>query len=840
VLAVALWQPAGAQTTGARPLITGLPDAGQLVRLAGNTPREASAGNNRGRVPDALPMEHMQLLLRRPPERETGLKRYIGELHDPRSASFHRWLTPSQLAQRYGLAPQDLNAITTWLRQQGFKVNAVNESALIIDFSGTAGQVLQAFHTEIHRLAVGGKAHIANMSDPAIPSALAPAIAGIVSLHDLRPHPLMVPRARYTTSSGALAVVPADLATIYNLSPLFSAGTSGQGQTVVVIENTNVFSSADWTTFRSTFGLSSFTGGSFSQVHPTGTNTCSNPGVVAGNEREAELDAEWASAAAPSAAIVLASCADSTTTFGGLIALQNLVSGSNPPAIISISYGLCEADMGLTANAAFATVYQQAVALGISVFVAAGDEGAAGCDSQQAVATHGIAVSGFASTPYNVAVGGTDFGDAFAGTTGTYWSSTNGPTFGSALSYVPEIPWNDSCASSLIATAEGFAAPYGTSGFCNSSTGEAHFLTTSSGSGGPSSCAVQAAGGGCQGYPKPPWQAGLPGNPADGVRDLPDVSLFAANGVWGHYYVYCDSDTQDGGAACSGAPSGWSAAGGTSFSAPIMAGIQALVNQSTGSRQGNPNSVYYALAAGQAASTLNCNSSSGSTIASRCLFQDVTQGDMDVNCRGSINCYLPSGTNGVLSLSNGAYQKAYAASGGWDFATGIGSVNASNLVKYWGSADLTLTGGGNVNGAGLLAYTWQVGNTGPQSASGTVLSTVLPPGFALIASASSPGCSQSGANLTCTIGALAVGASAGVTIVIQPAGGASVSLSFVASSTNTDVDPNQATVTVSLALPQPSGATDGPLPLWANLMLGCLLMLLAMRGLKRGAPRTVG
>src|SRR5262249_2174770 len=182
------------------------------------------------------------------------------------------------------------------------------------------------------------------------------------------------------------AVVPADLGVIYNLNPLFAAGHSGQGQTIVAIENTNLFSSTDWTTFRSTFGLSSYTSGSLTTVHPlppTGTN-CSDPGGVAGNDGEAILDAEWASAAAPSAAIQIASCRDTITTFGGLIALQNLINASSaPPAVMSISYGECEAANGAAANAAYRSAYQQAVAQGVSVFVSTGDEGAPGCDPHE-------------------------------------------------------------------------------------------------------------------------------------------------------------------------------------------------------------------------------------------------------------------------------------------------------------------------------------------------------------------------------------------------------------------------------------------------------------------------
>jgi subtilase family serine protease len=687
-----------AQTS--RRLVVQAIDERQTVELAGNTRPEANVQNDRGLVADSLALDHMQLLLKRPAETETSLIHFIDLLHNPDSPYFHHWLTAEQFGTAFGPATEDVQAVSKWLASHGFVVNGVQTSGMVVDFSGTAGQVREAFQTEIHQLDVGGNPHIANMTSPRIPAALSGVVNGVVSLHDFRPHTNYTPRTpEYTFTSGGStfqAVVPADLATIYNLNPLFSAGISGQGQTIVVIEDTDVFKTADWTTFRSTFGLSGFTSGSFTQVHPapkTGKTNCTDPGIVSGNESEAELDAEWASAAAPSAAIELASCKDTTTTFGGLIALQNLVNGTSPPAIVSISYGECEAENGATANAAFNTTYQQAVALGVSVFVSAGDEGAASCDADLAKATHGIGVSGFASTPYNVAVGGTDFGDTFAGTSSTYWNATNTSTFGSAKSYIPEIPWNDSCASVLLSTKEGFATPYGTAGFCNSATGKADFLTTASGSGGPSGCAsgspstTGVVGGTCKGYAKPSWQS-LVGNPADGVRDIPDVSLFAANGVWGHYYVFCDSDTRDGGAACTGAPSGWSGAGGTSFSSPILAAMQALVNQKTGARQGNPNPVYYAMAKTEYGTTgsSTCNSSNGNTAGSTCIFYDVTLGDMDVNCTGTHNCYLPSGTNGVLSTSNTTYSKAYGTGTGWDFATGIGTVNATNLVNNWAAA----------------------------------------------------------------------------------------------------------------------------------------------------------
>ncbi|HEV2222503.1 MAG TPA: kelch repeat-containing protein [Candidatus Acidoferrales bacterium] len=702
-----------AQTTAppTRRLITQPIDEGKLVRLEGNTRPEATAANDRGRVADTMPMEHMLLQLRRPPELESALDNLIGQLHDSNSESFHNWLTADEFGKKFGLAQEDIAAITQWLQSHGFQINVVYPNKTLIDFSGTAGQVREAFHTEIHFVAAHGMMHIANMSDPRIPAALAPAVVGIVSLHDFRPHPTHVmAHPNFTFPGGGFfGVVPPDLATIYNLNPLFSAGYSGQGQTIVVIEDSDVYSTSDWSTFRSTFGLSGYTSGSFTEVHPappSGPNNCSDPGVVLGVDDEAILDAEYSSAAAPSAAIELASCT-TTSTFGGLIALQNLLNESgSPPPIVSVSYAECEPSNGAPANAAYNAAYQQAVTEGVSVFVAAGDWGSAVCDANTAYAQHGITVNGFASTPYNVAVGGTDFEDSYFNQTSTYWSSTNSSTYGSALSYIPEIPWNDSCGSQLFSNYfYGGIPPYGSSGVCNTK-GLAVFAA---GSGGPSGCATGTpsingvVSGTCQGYAKPAWQF-LIGNPSDGVRDLPDVSLFASNGAWNHDYIFCWSDTAAGGAACTGSPSGWSQAGGTSFASPIMAGIQALINQRTSTRWGNPNYLYYRAAVNEYGSTgsTSCQSSLGNGASSSCIFYDVTQGDMDMPCTGTHNCYLPSGTYGVLSTSNSSYAIAYQSLGGWDFASGIGSVNATNLVNFAeisSTSPPTLTYTGSLNSA---------------------------------------------------------------------------------------------------------------------------------------------
>src|SRR5277367_6928839 len=285
-----------------------------LITVPGNVRPEATARNDRGLEPDDFPLDHLLLQLRRSPLREHALEQLLDQLEDPTSPNYHHWLTAQEFGDRFGAAAGDIATISAWLRAQGFQVNYVYPNAMLIDFSGNAGSIHRAFHTRIDALSVNGASHFANMSDPSIPAALAPAVAGIVSLNDFRPHPMYRRRTDFTTSSGYQLMVPADLATIYNFNPLFAAGYSGQGQTIVTIEDTNLYSTANWTTFRSEFGLSTaYPSASLTQVNPTGTGgTCSNPGVN-GDDGEAAIDVEWASAAAPNAAIELASCTDTST-----------------------------------------------------------------------------------------------------------------------------------------------------------------------------------------------------------------------------------------------------------------------------------------------------------------------------------------------------------------------------------------------------------------------------------------------------------------------------------------------------------------------------------------------
>jgi Pro-kumamolisin, activation domain len=685
---------------GPSPRITQAINENAYMPLAGNTRPEAkNAVNYRGPVAASLEMDHIFLFLQRSPQQEQALNKLIDQLNDRKSSNFHKWLTAEEFGEQFGVAQSDIDTVTGWLQSHGFRINQVYPSGMLIDFSGTAGQIGEAFHAEIGQLEINGETHIANMSDPQIPIALTPVIKGFASLNDFKPHPMYKVKPDYTfggcatlpTNTGTrYALTPQDNQTIYNLNPLYGAGISGQGQTIALVEDTDTYNgAADWNTYRTTFGLNAnFPLGTYTQVHPGG---CTDPGTN-GDDGEAAIDVEVASAIAPSAAIELISCAagNGGTTFGGLIAMQNLVNGSGPyPGVMSVSYGVCEAFNGNGGNAAFYNTYQQAAAEGISVFGASGDEGPSSCSADFGVNydVTSLGISGWTSTPYNVSVGGTDFEDTYNAKFGgpalsTYWSSTNSSNYGSALSYIPEIPWNDSCASVLISEyVFGSFTTYGSSGFCNNATGDTTYLILAAGSGGASNC-YSGAGGtttgeyglsqpGCQGLPKPTWQSGstlvggkaVYGSPSDGVRDIPDVSMFAANGIWGHFETVCWSDptqTSGGAASCSGAPSTWSGFGGTSVASPTMAGIQALINQVTGTTWGNPNPVYYQIGqneygtAGGTFAGTSCNSSGSGGPAAGCAFNDITQGDIDVVCEyngttGRHHCYRPSGTRGADS-----------------------------------------------------------------------------------------------------------------------------------------------------------------------------------------------
>jgi subtilase family serine protease len=697
------------------PLITGPMDNAQRVVLPGNVHPLATAANDRGRLDESAPLRGLQIVLQRSPESEAAFQQYIADLHNSRSPLFHKWLGNAQIGSMFGPAQADIDQVKAWLTSEGFSVSMVSSDRTTIEFSGTAGMVARAFNAPLHNLSANGAQHIGNVNDPSIPAALAPVIAGVAKLNDFMPHamnmrrPETKPNLKNGNAGGGYNFLgAADLATIYNFNPAFSAGYTGKGQTIVVVEDTTQYTQSDWLVFRKVMGLSKlYPYGTMTQVSPKGTaDTCTNPGDN-GDDVEAAIDVDWATAAAPNAAIISASCAD-TVQFGGFLALANLLTEEVPPAIVSISYGESEPDDGAAENLYIKDLYEVAVAEGVSVFVSSGDELAASSDGGN-VATHGITVSGFTSTPYNISVGGTDYAAEPLGETSTYFSATNiGPYYRTALSYIPEIPWNDSCTSSVTvdfinAVNSTSFTQYGPTSFCNYDGGTIAsndgLLGAVGGSGGPSNCATGTAAnrgvanGTCAGYAKPAWQSVF-GNPADGVRDIPDVSLMAGNGLWGVYYAACISNPADGPAAsgfgpCGPNPANWTGWGGTSVSSPIWAGIQALVNQKTGSSWGNSNWVLYAMGDFEygASGNSSCNSTLGNAIGSNCLFNDVTLGDNSAVCAagraGTFNCYLDGAKYGILSTSNSADDEAYPATPGWDFTSGIGTANAANIVNAW-------------------------------------------------------------------------------------------------------------------------------------------------------------
>ncbi|MBV8550211.1 MAG: hypothetical protein JOY54_02845, partial [Acidobacteriaceae bacterium] len=544
---------------------------------------------------------------------------------------YHQWLTPQQFGEQFGAADEDIQKITSWLQSQGFQINRVSNGKTFIEFSGTAGQVQQAFHTEIHKYVVNGVAHWANAADPQIPAALTPVVAGVATLYNFEKKPQLVKSngqfvATYSagakpqfTSGGNHALSPADYATIYNINALYQNGYNGRGVTIAVVGRTNI-NVSDISSFRSTFGLPP----NPPQVIVNGPN----PGDLGGSEEaEAVLDTTWAGAIAQSATIELVVSATTNTADGADLSEMYIID-NNLGDVMTESFGSCEA-AGYTAAevAAISSLAEQAAAQGITYTVAAGDAGAEGCDDPtETTATGPISVNILAATPYTVAVGGTQFNEN--GNNSAYWSSTNGTNGESALSYIPEDVWNESCTLAQCGSAN--------AGLWASGGGASMFFT------------------------KPPWQTGVPGIPSDGKRDVPDVALTAA----GHdAYLLC----LDG--SCTPDSTGritFDGYSGTSAATPSFAGIMALVAQYTGSRQGQANYTLYSLAAKE--NLANCNASSTAALpGSTCVFNDVTVG----------NNAVPG------EAGYGTSSAAYQAGAGYDLATGLGSVNVTNLVYGW-------------------------------------------------------------------------------------------------------------------------------------------------------------
>lgn len=671
--------------------ITQAIDETQLVRLKGNVHPLARPEFDQGAVPDSTPMNRMLLLLQRSPEQEAALQQLMAEQQVKDSPNFHKWLTPQQFGAQFGPADADIQVVTDWLTRQGFQAIKVATGKTVIEFSGTAGQVRNAFQTEIHHYLVNAKLRQANSADPQIPAALTPVVRGIVSLHNF-PRKSMkhnagvfvgnkVNRAKplFTTTSGCgsgqnqpcYVLGPADFAKIYNLPP--TTTLSGAGVTIALVADSNI-NPLDVSAFQTLFGLSaSFTSANIILNGP-------DPGMN-GDEGEADLDVQTASMVAPGATVNLVVSEDTLTAAGIDLSALYIVD-NNGADVVSESFGICEPALGATGTQFYGTLWEQAAAQGTSVMVSAGDNGSAGCDdfTTAKAASNGLAVSGIASTPFNVAVGGTDFDDA--GNQTNFWAASTAtsnapPTRESALGYIPEIPWNDSCAATV------------TSSTLNTVCASANGIAA-------------ASGGASAVFAKPSWQSGTI-TPADGARDLPDVSLFASDGPNSNsFYLFCQADQISSGSAPSCAPDAsghfsFFGAGGTSASSPAFAGIIALINQQQkaitpliGGRQGNVNPVLYKIAATAANS---CNSSSRTNPAqpppAGCVFNDVTKGNNSVPCSGKSTTTCSSqttGTNGVLVTASGSTTPAFTTGTGYDLATGLGTVNVTNLAAAWTTA----------------------------------------------------------------------------------------------------------------------------------------------------------
>jgi Pro-kumamolisin, activation domain/Bacterial Ig-like domain (group 3) len=682
-----------AETGNVPPRITEAIDATRLTTLRGNTHPYARPAFDRGAAPDSQSVRRMLLVLKRSSDQEKALRQLLDDQQTKDSPNYHKWLTPAEFGQQFGPAEQDIQAITSWLTSQGFQIDKVAAGRTGIEFSGTAGEVRQAFHTSIHQYAVRGKNYWANSSDPQIPTALVPVVAGFASLNNFPRKPLHQRMGPFTrTESGEIrplytingvqngpyfAVGPFDLATIYNITPLWGsnfAGTAGQGQTIGIVGETNIYNNGkDITDFRALFGLPA------NPVHIILDGP--DPGITTTDEEgEALLDAEWAGATAPLATIDLV-ISETTEVSAGIDLSALYIVDNDLASVLTNSYGLCEAFLGTSGNSFYAGLWEQAAAQGITVLVATGDSGSAGCDPDPTVtneiaAVDGLEVSGLASTPFNVAVGGTDFN--VGGSSTTYWSTTNNSTTkASAKSYIPETTWSGTCAANGLT---GCASPDPQGADINGSGGGQSNCASSSTD--PISGAILCNGG----WPKPAWQSGT-GVPSDSLRDIPDVSLFASNGVNNAFYIVCQEDLNTDGSSCNlNSPyMDFQAIGGTSVVAPAMAGIIALVNQKTGQRQGNANYTLYALAA---LSGKSCTSNSSAVSKTGCIFYDVADGSNNsVACvGGSLDC---SNTNtaanqyGILVDPSHLTTPAWTTTAGFDLATGLGSVNVANLVNNW-------------------------------------------------------------------------------------------------------------------------------------------------------------
>jgi subtilase family serine protease len=519
--------------------ITKAIDENSRFVMRGHHHRLAQPQLDHGKVGGLFTVDRITMVFKPTAAQLTNLDALLKRLQDPSSPDYHKWLTPEEFADRFGLSRADMDKVDSWLRDEGFTVVETARSRRWITFAGTAKQIESAFRTELHEYVVDGESRFANATEPSVPAALAEAVLGFRSLNDF---PLK-PRIRtgnpdFTSSvSGNHFLAPDDLATIFDLNSLYTAGIDGREQKIAIMGQTNILLN-DLLSFRSISGLPI----SLPLIYLVPGSA--PPGIRDGDIQEADLDLEWAGAVAPNAGLVYVMA---TNVFDSL---QYAIDQNLAP-VISISYGDCESNFTDAEVNALTMITQQANAQGITIVVPSGDAGAADCDGHtddRQMAMLGLNVDLPAGLPYVTAVGGTTLYD-----TGNYWSNTNNDRNGSAISYIPEVVWNDT----LVFQASHLAA---------------------------------GGGGKSARFTKPPWQVGR-GVPRDGRRDVPDISFPASVHVG---YLTCSLGSCVNGYRTS--TGSLNVVGGTSTGAPVFAGILALLNQKMHSSQGNVNPALYLMA----------------------------------------------------------------------------------------------------------------------------------------------------------------------------------------------------------------------------------------------------
>ncbi|HEY6139916.1 MAG TPA: protease pro-enzyme activation domain-containing protein [Thermoanaerobaculia bacterium] len=611
-------------------------DDNDTVVIHGNVHPLATPQNDRGPADSNQKLERMILVLKPRAGAKDSIDRLLAQLHDPSSPQYHQWLTPAQFGARFGIADDDLSEVQAWLARGGFTIDEVGAGRGWINFSGSVGQVERTFKTQIHKFDVDGKLHTANAKDPQIPRALADVVGGVVTLHDFGRHPMnhgFKPVPDYTSGTSHY-VAPADFAKIYNVNPLYTAGINGSGQTIAIVGRTDI-ALGDVQYFRSFFGLPA--------NDPVFVHNGTDPGNLGGGEEgEADLDVQWSGAVAPNATIKFVISKSTATTDGVDLSAQYIVN-NNVAKVMSTSFGQCESSMGTTENNFYNNLWSQAATQGITSFVSSGDSGAAGCNGGNDTTGSGAAVSGLASTPYNVGVGGTQFNDT--ANPSAYWSSTNNATDkSSALSYIPEMAWNESGNVS------------GGSGLWASSGGQSSI------------------------YAKPSWQVCV-GVPATNARFVPDVSLTAA-GHDGYLVVQGHTATV----------SGLGAVGGTSASSPSFAGLMALVNQKTATSWGNANTKFYTLANAQ-------YTGSGTT-----MFHDVTSGNNSVPGVTGFSCGTGyDAVTGVGTVDANAMVNNWNGAATPDFGISASPTSVSVAQGGNGTSTITTSVSGGFNAAIALS-----------------------------------------------------------------------------------------------------------------------------------------